>query len=271
MRSGSVSVTSADSGSAAQRVVLERETNGQYRSLADVVRRVPLSTEAMENLIAVGAFDRFGLGRREALWQLGLFIPSKRFGTKRTTANGRQLPLALPVGQDTVELKPMGAWEQMAADYEILGLSPRYHPLGLLRPRLPDHLVTTVDLERLSDGAMVQIAGLTVCRQRPGTAKGIIFLLLEDERGLVNVVVYPDLYEERRIIVRAEPFIVVSGKLQKQNDTINIIAQAIDPLEEARTEFSDIPARNLDDIPPEAVTQGTREYAGITPDSHNYR
>src|SRR5262249_58969232 len=100
------------------------------------------------------------------------------------------------------------AWDQMAADYAVLGLSPRYHPLGLLRWRLPDHFVTTADLDRLPHGAEIEIAGLTVCRQRPGTAKGITFLLLEDEHGLVNVIVYPRLYERQRMVVRGEPFLV---------------------------------------------------------------
>ena len=87
-------------GDAARRIVLEREANGPYRSLADFMRRCPIGSRAIENLIVVGAFDRFGLGRREALWQVGLFIPSKRFGSgKRTPADrkGRQIALALPV------------------------------------------------------------------------------------------------------------------------------------------------------------------------------
>jgi error-prone DNA polymerase len=255
----------------AQRIVLEREANGHYRSLADFVRRVPLPTAAVENLIAVGGVDRFGLGRREALWQIGLFISSQRFGTKQTTVNGRQIPLALPVGQDGVELRPMGAWDQMAADYAILGLSPRYHPLGLLRHRLPDHFATVADLERLPHGAEIEIAGLTVCRQRPGTAKGITFLLLEDEHGLVNVIVYPDLYERQRMVVRGEPFVVVSGTLQKQNDTINIITRWIRPLENARQEFAGIPARDLDDVTPRFKPERERELATVAPESHNYR
>jgi error-prone DNA polymerase len=256
----------------AQRIMLEREANGPYRSLSDFVRRVPLSTEAAENLIAVGAFDRFGLGRREALWQLGLFVPSQRFGTSKRARvdRGRQLPLMLPVGQDTVQLRPMGAWDQMEADYDVLGLSPRYHPLGLLRPKLPERYVTTDDLLRLPDGLTVQIAGLIVCRQRPGTAKGIQFLLLEDERGLVNVVVYPGLYEERRLVVRGEPFVMVEGRLQKKEDTINIVATGIWPLEEARHAYDTSglttpSTRVLED------TVSPEEIVPLIPASHDYR
>jgi error-prone DNA polymerase len=257
---------------AAQRIVLEREAHGPYRSLSDLVRRTPLSTEAAENLIAVGSFDRFGLGRREALWQLGLFVPSHRFGTSKRAEidRGRQLALALPVNQDTVELRPMGAWDQMEADYDVLGLSPRYHPLGLLRARLPERYVTTQDLERLPDGLTIQIAGLIVCRQRPGTAKGILFLLLEDERGLVNIVVYPGLYEQQRLVVRSEPFVLIEGRLQKKEDTINVVATGIWALDEARRAYdiSGLTApepRVLEDaIVPE------RQMAVVVPHSHDF-
>jgi error-prone DNA polymerase len=254
---------------AARSIIEERMRGGPYQSLADCVRRLTLSTEAFENLIMVGAFDRFGLSRREALWLLGLFIQSKRFGSgKKAVHQGRQLALDLPVNQDAVELTPMGAWEQMAADYDILGLSPRYHPLGLLRPRLAPNLVTTTDLERLPDGAIIQIAGLIVCRQRPGTAKGITFLLMEDERGLANIIVYPQLYQQQRLIVRGEPFLLVSGKLQKQEGTINILAHAIEALEGARDSFAaPKPDAHEDALP---TTEQPRSKP-LAPASHNYR
>ncbi|MGI8475218.1 MAG: DNA polymerase III subunit alpha, partial [Thermomicrobiales bacterium] len=258
----------------ARRLVLERAARGAYTSLADMVRRVPLPIEAAENLIAVGGFDRFGLGRREALWQLGLFVPSRRFGAAKAEpeGRGRQLPLALPVRQDTVEMRPMGAWDQMEADYDVLGLSPRYHPLGLLRANLPERYATTADLERLPDGVNVEIAGLVVCRQRPGTAKGIQFLLLEDEVGLTNIVAYPALCERRRLVVRGEPFVVISGRLQKKDGTINVVATDIAPLAAARRHYesvSPIPeARHLIDA--ELVEDREPDMAALAPTSHNY-
>jgi error-prone DNA polymerase len=263
-------------GDAARRIVLEREAHGEYRSLADFIRRCPIGPDAIENLIAVGAFDRFGLGRREALWQVGLFVPSKRFGIGRKGANavrGRQIALELPVSQDMVDLKPMGAWEQMEADYAVLGMSARYHPLGLLRARLPDKYVTTRAIETLPNGQIIEIAGLIVCRQRPGTAKGVQFLLLEDEVGLVNVVVQPWLYEQRRLVVRGEPFLVIEGEVQHQGGAINVVARDITPLEQARRHYSEISfdkvampaARQLIDPVPNETTTAT-----ISPESHNY-
>jgi error-prone DNA polymerase len=263
----------------AARLVAEREAGGPFPSLADVVRRVPLRIEAAENLVAVGVADSFGLGRREALWQLGLFLPTRAFGGKNGKEPGRQLPIPLPVEQDMVELRPMGPWEQMASDYAIMGLSPRYHPLGLLRPRLPRAIRSMADIPRIADGARIQVAGLIVCRQRPGTAKGITFLLLEDEHGLLNVVVFPDLYSAQRHIVRGEPFVVVEGVLQKRNNTINLVAERLWPLSEARAQFH-IP----DDLKQQAIREidvvahqsedtqtGLDHVRQIAPASHNYR
>jgi len=245
----------------------EREANGPYRSLADFVRRVPLAREAVENLIVVGAFDSFGLGRREALWQLGLFIPARGFG--KNGAAGKQLPLALPVEQDMVELRPMSPWEQMAADYDTLGLSPRYHPLGLLRPHLPETIVSTVDLAKLPDGTEVRVAGLVVCRQRPGTAKGITFLLLEDERGLVNVIIYPALYEEQRLLVRGEPFLVVEGRLQRRDGTINLIAHRLHTLDAARRAFAPAPSPSVHEAGP--IFPERKPDRRLVPASHDFR
>ncbi|MFN8591306.1 MAG: error-prone DNA polymerase [Thermomicrobiales bacterium] len=263
----------------ATRLVADRAANGPFASLADVVRRVPLRIEAAENLVAVGAADNFGLGRREALWQLGLFLPARGFGGKNGKTPGRQLPMPLPVAQDMVELPPMGPWEQMAGDYAMMGLSPRYHPLGLLRPRLPRAIRTTAEIPTIPDGARIQVAGLVVCRQRPGTAKGITFLLLEDEHGLLNVIVFPDLYSEHRHVVRGEPFLVIKGVLQQRNNTINLVAERIWPLSEARSHFQaptdpgdpslvtiDVTARQSDD-----ADTGLDHVRQIAPASHNYR
>ena len=267
---------------AAARIVQERAANGPYRSLADLVRRVPLRLEAAESLVAVDAAACFGLGRREALWQIGLFLPARSFGRADGKAPGRQLPLGLPVGQDMtgLELRPMGSWEQMTTDYETLGLSPRYHPLGLLRHCLPDGLASTANLVDIPDGEIVGIAGLVVCRQRPATAKGITFLLLEDEHGLVNVIVYPLLYERQRHVVRGEPLLLVEGKLQLRDNTINLIARDLWPLEGARDALSspasEPPApQEIDGVAilqqaerPERRVEELRE---IAPVAHNYR
>jgi error-prone DNA polymerase len=140
------------------------------------------------------------------------------------------LSLALPTDQDMVDLPDMTDWERMVADYGLLGLSPSYHPLALLRHDLPDDVLTAEQVRATRDGACVRTAGLVVCRQRPGTAKGFVFLLLEDETGVINVVVRPNLYEAQRSTIRGEPYLCIEGTVQLQSGTLNLLAVNITPL-----------------------------------------
>ena len=217
----------------AREVEEERERGGEFRSLFGFLERTRLKREAIESLIACGAFDGFGLERRELLWQLGLIYRSDGRNSIE-----RQLALPLPIEQDMVKLQPMSDWDRMAIDYAVLGLSPGRHPLALLRAQLHEGVVPSRMLESLADGAPVQVAGLVVCRQRPGTAKGFVFLVLEDEFGLVNVVVKPDLYERERALVRTEPFVIVRGELQRRDGTVNVLAKSVRPL---RVESAEAP------------------------------
>jgi error-prone DNA polymerase len=212
----------------AREVEGERQRTGEFRSLFDFLERTRLKREPIENLIACGAFDGFGLERREFLWQLGLIYHSDG-----RNAVERQLALPLPTEQDMVELQPMTDWDRMAADYAVLGLSPNRHPMAFLRPQLHEGIVPSLMLASLSDGAPVEVGGLVVCRQRPGTAKGFVFLVVEDEFGLVNVVVKPDLYQRQRAFVRAEPFVVVRGELQRRDGTVNVFAESLTALQAA--------------------------------------
>jgi error-prone DNA polymerase len=129
-----------------------------------------------------------------------------------------------------VSLRDMSDWERMVADYGLLGLSPSYHPLRLLRPDLPPSILSAEQVRLSRDGERVRAAGLVVCRQRPGTAKGFVFLLLEDETGLVNVVVRPDLYEAQRSVIRGESYLCVEGTVQLHSGTLNLIAISASPL-----------------------------------------
>jgi error-prone DNA polymerase len=176
-----------------------------------------------------------------------------------------------------VELPDMPDWAKMSADYELLGLSPHYHPLGLLRAAgtLPAGLVTTTELEELPDGTPIRLAGLVVCRQRPETAKGITFLLLEDEHGLANAIVSRGLYEAQRLLVRAEPFVILAGRLQRRERTLNVIATGFERLAgavaavEAMVEAAAV--REIDVVA--APGNGSRDDAlrRLAPASHNYR
>jgi error-prone DNA polymerase len=216
----------------AKAIVAERDAHGLYLSLPDLLRRTGLPRSAAEHLISVGAMAEFGLGRRELLWQLGLLVPSTSVGSRSVKApqRPRQFSLDLPTEHDMVRLKDMTDWERMVADYGLLGLSPSYHPLALLRRDLPPHVLTAEQVRASHDGAVVRTAGLVVCRQRPGTAKGFVFLLLEDETGVVNIVIRPDLYDARRSVIRGEAYLCIEGQVQLHSGTLNVIATSATPL-----------------------------------------
>ena len=121
----------------------------------------------------------------------------------------------------------------MLADYGTTGLTVDAHPLALLRGRLPPRAVSSTALERLPHGAEVQVGGLVVARQRPGTAKGIVFLLLEDEFGTINLIVPPDVYERHRLTVRTEPLMLATGRLEKlaaAGGVINVLVRKVDSI-----------------------------------------
>ena len=205
----------------AEDLVAARTRGGRFRGLSDLASRAGCGAAALELLAWSGACDtlavgggsasgllRPGFARRVALWQLGVMSPG------RSVPGGTQLalPLDLPAPPS---LRDLTEWEAMLADYGTTGLTTRAHPLALLRERMAPDTVTSRDLEQLDHGRRVRIGGLVVARQRPGTASGIVFLLLEDEYGTINLVVPPQIYERHRLVVRTEPLMLVSGKLEK--------------------------------------------------------
>ncbi|MCL0065671.1 error-prone DNA polymerase, partial [Dehalococcoidia bacterium] len=192
-----------------------------YQRLEDFYFRTGLEREAMENLILIGAFDWLKKPKRQLLWDLGL-LAQRRPHT---------LPLELP--SERVLLPATSATEQMTSDYQVLGLSCRYHPMQLLR-NSNDGILSSREIEGLLSNTSVCTAGYVVCRQKPATAKGHLFLTLEDEHGLINVVVRPGVYERYRRIARLEPLLVVEGIVQKSGGTINILAKRLIPLRQER-------------------------------------
>jgi error-prone DNA polymerase len=222
----------------AERVVAERETNGPFRSLADFLRRTPaaLKRQAVENLIWVGGMREFGLTRRELLWQAGLWLgpepePGKTLGRLRGGRDDHpqaELPLDDPyAGLRFAELESS---DQLIAEYRMLHFATTLHPLTLIGDHLPPERVISDRFAELPQHANVTVCGIVVARQRPGTAKGYVFVLMEDEAGPINVIVRPKIYERDRSAVRMEPFLTVRGKLQKDGATLNVIAHQVEPL-----------------------------------------
>jgi error-prone DNA polymerase len=214
----------------AEVVVAEREKNGPFRSLPDFLRRTPaaLKRPAIENLIWVGGFEGFGLTRRELLWQAGLWLGPE---TDPERTGGRddhaQMEMDLADPYADIAFEGMAAEEQMVAEYRMLRFSASLHPLALIRDQLPPATVSSSRFKELPNGSTITLSGIVVARQRPQTAKGFVFVLCEDEDGPINVIVKPDVYQRDRTIIRMEPFISVRGRLQKDGETINVIAHEV--------------------------------------------
>src|SRR5467141_3272743 len=212
--------------------VEERERNGPFKSVGDFIRRVPpkLKRTAIEALMWVGGCDGFGLTRRELLWQVGLWLPPK--ASQSGDGRGRrQLELALNHPHEQLAFGGLAAHERLLAEYATLGFSASAHPLSLVRNALPADLTLNRDLEKLQAGITCQVAGLVVARQRPQTAKGIVFMLVEDETGMTNVIVRTDVYDRYRAVVRGEAFVLVTGKLAKDDGTVNVLAEKVEGLQ----------------------------------------
>jgi error-prone DNA polymerase len=194
-----------------------------YADVADLARRAPVNRAALEALVASGACDRFG-PRRELLWRVGVVPRPQNAG-----GGNRQLALPLEPTAPVPELQPQTEWEEMLADYGMTGLSVGPHPLELLRPHLP---VATLSSRELRDhpASTVAVAGMAVARQRPATANGVVFMLLEDEFGQVNLIVPPPVYERFRPLVRGEPLILARGKLERSDRNLNVLVSTLETL-----------------------------------------
>jgi error-prone DNA polymerase len=205
-------------------LVEEREAGGPFGGVADLARRAPLDRPALEALVASGACDSFGWPRRQLLWRLGL--------APRTTSAGsggaeRQLALPLEPTSEIPELAEQTPWERMLADYRLTSLSVGLHPLELLRPHLPGEVLASPELLETAHGAQVAVAGLVVARQRPATASGVVFMLIEDEHGQVNLIVPPPVYERYRALVRGEPLLLARGRYERVDRNRNVLVSEL--------------------------------------------
>ncbi len=222
-------------------LVAERHAGGAFKSLPDLIARVPVARSSLEQLAWSGACDALAGSRRNALWSLGVAIGGRR------VIGGTQLALPLDLGEAPA-LRELGRWERLLADYATSGMTLDDHALAILRPRLPG-VATSTELDRLRHGAAVSVAGLVVARQRPETASGVVFMLLEDEHGTVNLIVPPALYERRRHIVRAEPLLFARGRLERPpagGGNINVLVRELhaldDMLSDQTAEMAYLPA-----------------------------
>jgi error-prone DNA polymerase len=208
----------------ADTLVASRLLNGPFHSADDLALRVPsLNRKDLTLLARIGALNRVDAveHRRDALWQV------ERAG-KLEGPLLRQSSESLREDSRTLPLQQMSTEERLVADYAGTGLTVDKHPMHHRRPKLRRQgVLSAQELRRCRDGEFVRTAGCVIARQRPGTAKGFIFISMEDETGIANVIVTPDLYERHRLIVTRSKFIMAEGPLQNQDGVIHVKASRL--------------------------------------------
>jgi error-prone DNA polymerase len=225
----------------AEAIVESRERTGCFSSLRDLVQRVALDDRALHVLIESGACDCFGMRRRELLWQLGL-VPRPQT-VPGSGGSEKQLALPLEPTVETPDLPEPSTWERMLADYRTTSMSVGVHPLELMRPHLPRGTLSSLELLDQPHRARVAVAGMVVARQRPATANGVVFMLLEDEYAQVNLIVPPAVYERFRAVVRSEPLLLARGRYEHLDRNRNVLVRevvSLGPLARRLTDGADV-------------------------------
>jgi error-prone DNA polymerase len=222
--------------SSAEALLAARMQKGLFPSVDDLAQRVPvLNRKELVTLARIGALNSLGdvEHRRDALWQVeqaGRPVGPLLRGAATSVSN----PSA------SMPLRKMTTHERLSADYAGTGLTTGPHPLAYHREAFrTEGMVSAVDLSRMPNNHYVRVAGCVIARQRPGTAKGFVFLSLEDETGIANVIFTPDAFEQNRVAVTRSRFVCIEGPLQHQDGVIHIKAQHITPLD-----ISDIEIRS---------------------------
>jgi error-prone DNA polymerase len=245
----------------------------RFKSLDELIARTGLRRDEVVTLADLGALNAFGYDRRSALWQAERAIrPSGELFAEHSTAesaetaeiffekdfsaesaisavnreSARPKPLApteTPGPQPLAPspdcpLKPMTEMERLVADYAGMGLSAGRHPMALKRDELAMRgILRARDLTSARQGRRVRVAGMVITRQRPGTAKGFVFLTLEDETGIANIIVRPDLFARDRLVIVEEPFLIVDGVLQNQDGVTSVRAEQVQGMKGVDVDF----------------------------------
>jgi error-prone DNA polymerase len=210
----------------------------RFRSIEDLIARTGVNREELATLAEIGALNAFGHHRREALWQIEKAIrpAGELFEGEREEARGESQiapdahsSLSSPAFRlppDPCPLPPMSLTERLVADYAGTHLTIGPHPMALRRRELSLRgVLRASDLPRERQGRRIRVAGTVITRQRPGTAKGFVFLTLEDETGISNIIVRPDVFARERLVILEEPFLLVEGILQNQENVTAVRAE----------------------------------------------
>jgi error-prone DNA polymerase len=199
----------------AQRVIEARDIT-PFKTLADFVRRTRLNESMLARFAEAGAFDAFAVSRRAALWNISRLAQSQKES------------LALERNERAPDFRSLSAFEEVKWDYRTSSHSARRHPLEPIRPHLTANGIPNAHaIARMKHNERIRYAGLVICRQRPGTAGGVIFMTLEDETGFVNVVLWENVFNRYSVLARSVNFLGITGRLQVEDGVVHLVAERL--------------------------------------------
>ena len=214
---------------------------GRFKSIDDLVARAGLRRPELVTLADIGALNAFGYDRRSALWQAERAVRPAGELFSNSECGIENSEFLIPNSEfhdDACPLQPMTEGERLVADYAGMGLTVGRHPMALRREELAMRgILRASDLRSARQGRRVRVAGMVITRQRPGTAKGFVFLTLEDETGIANIIVRPDLFARDRLVIVEEPFLIVDGILQSQDGVTSIRAEQVQGMRGVDVDF----------------------------------
>ena len=236
--------------------IITRRGEAPYADIPDLHRRSGVPIAALERLAEADAFQSIGLDRRAALWAIrGL----------------SDLPLPLfddaASGEPAVRLPAMALPQEVVEDYRSVGLSLRAHPVSFMRTGLDvQGMIRCGDLRSTRDGRSVTVAGIILIRQRPGSASGVLFITIEDETGIANLIVWPSLFERQRRLILSAGMVACTGKVQREGEVIHVIAEYFADLSPQLRALGETPGRQAQN-----VSGGNRQPGGIKVPTRDFR
>ena len=205
--------------------MIEERSRRPFTDLVDFRARTHFARDELRTLAKAGALNPLATHRRQALWSV--------------EAEFYQDELFNPDPETSAPLLPMAPIERLTSDFETMRLTVGPHPVGYLRSMLPNDIWRSIDLPQAPNGSRIRIGGQVICRQRPGTAKGFVFISLEDETGISNAIVTPPLFEKYRLVITQESFLMIEGILQIHSGVIHVRAKIIERLPAFALEHAD--------------------------------
>jgi DNA polymerase III alpha subunit len=216
------------------RRIEEERGKHAFASVEDLIARAALDKREVESLARAGALSAFGLSRREAIWKV-------RAPREHSLLSGIEL------GDERPRLPSMTRAEQLVLDYAYTGVSVDDHPMKILRSKLPPHIKSARALESIPHGARVSAGGMVICRQRPGTASGVVFVTLEDEEGFINLILWAKTFERFRHVATTSSMLLAHGKVERQGQVIYVVPTYLEPLvAPAETSSTGMPTMSRD-------------------------